>query len=87
MRGQGLRCRLAQLGVLHHAQFDSGVGGLVRREGLEDSQQVGGGGLGADVEITDPFGRRWVIQCKHEGATRGCLCELGAHRLAEGGNL
>lgn len=28
--------------------------------------QVGGAGdNGADVKATDPFGRRWVIQCKH----------------------
>lgn len=26
---------------------------------------VGGGDLGADVKATDPWGRRWVIQCKH----------------------
>jgi restriction system protein len=25
----------------------------------------GQGDLGADVKATDPYGRRWVIQCKH----------------------
>ena len=45
----------------------------MRRDGCTDAVQVGGGGdLGADVKATDPFGRRWVIQCKHRrGGDRG----------------
>ncbi|WP_308460699.1 restriction endonuclease [Streptomyces sp. Ru72] len=36
------------------------------RDGCRDALRVGGGGdLGADVKATDPFGRGWVIQCKH----------------------
>jgi restriction system protein len=38
----------------------------MRRDGCQDASRVGGGGdLGADVKATDPYGRRWVIQCKH----------------------
>ncbi|GGQ85227.1 hypothetical protein GCM10010216_53810 [Streptomyces flaveolus] len=38
----------------------------MQRDGCRDAQRVGGrGGQGADVKATDPFGRRWVIQCKH----------------------
>lgn len=39
------------------------------RDGCQDAVQVGGAGdNGADVKATDPFGRRWVIQCKHRRA-------------------
>ncbi|WP_425588119.1 restriction endonuclease [Streptomyces prasinosporus] len=38
----------------------------MHRDGCTDAVQVGGqGDLGADVKATDPYGRRWVIQCKH----------------------
>lgn len=63
---QGLRYGLPQLDVLHHSQFEDAIRELMRRDGCRDAQRVGGGGdLGADVKATDPFGRRWVIQCKH----------------------
>lgn len=66
VRAQGLRYGLAQLDALHHAQFEDAVRDLMRRDGCQDAQRVGGGGdLGADVKATDPYGRRWVIQCKH----------------------
>ncbi|MDX3319785.1 restriction endonuclease [Streptomyces sp. ME03-5684b] len=57
----------------HHAVRDDHVGadaGIARlrdltRGGCQDAQRVGGrGDLGADVKATDPYGRRWVIQCK-----------------------
>lgn len=39
---------------------------LMYRDGCRNAVRVGGGGdLGADVKATDPYGRRWVIQCKH----------------------
>ncbi|MET7457590.1 restriction endonuclease [Streptomyces sp. NPDC005574] len=66
VRAQGLRYGLPQLDALHHAQFEEAIRELMRRDGCRDAQRVGGrGDLGADVKATDPFGRRWVIQCKH----------------------
>ncbi|MGW0884675.1 restriction endonuclease [Streptomyces sp. NPDC002671] len=66
VRAQGLRYGLAQLDALHHSQFEDAVRDLMRRDGCQDAVRVGGGGdLGADVKATDPYGRRWVIQCKH----------------------
>ncbi|MEU0168349.1 restriction endonuclease [Streptomyces iakyrus] len=66
VRAQGLRYALSQLDELHHAKLEEAVRDLMRRDGCQDAQRVGGGGdLGADVKATDPLGRRWVIQCKH----------------------
>ena len=66
VRAQGLRYGLAQLDGLHHVRFEDVVRELMRRDGCRDAIRVGGGGdLGADVKATDPYGRRWVIQCKH----------------------
>ncbi|MFJ8150501.1 restriction endonuclease [Streptomyces sp. NPDC096048] len=66
VRAQGLRYGLPQLDALHHARFEDAIRDLMRRDGCRDAQRVGGrGDLGADVKATDPFGRRWVIQCKH----------------------
>ncbi|MFF7771763.1 restriction endonuclease [Streptomyces massasporeus] len=66
VRAHGLRYALSQLDALHHAEFEEAVRDLMRRDGCQDAQRVGGGGdLGADVKATDPLGRRWVIQCKH----------------------
>ncbi|MEV6393540.1 restriction endonuclease [Streptomyces sp. NPDC051907] len=66
VRAQSLRYGLAQLDALHHSRFEDAVRDLMRRDGCQDAVRVGGGGdLGADVKATDPYGRRWVIQCKH----------------------
>lgn len=66
VRARGLRYELAQLDALHHTRFEDAVRDLMHRDGCQDAQRVGGGGdLGADVKATDPYGRRWVIQCKH----------------------
>ena len=66
VRAQGLRYGLPQLDGLHYTGFEDAVRDLMRRDGCRDAQRVGGrGDLGADVKATDPFGRRWVIQCKH----------------------
>ncbi|MFI8235018.1 restriction endonuclease [Streptomyces sp. NPDC085900] len=66
VQARGLRYAITQLDVLHHARFEDAVSDLMRRDGCRDARRVGGGGdLGADVKATDPFGRRWVIQCKH----------------------
>ncbi len=66
VRAQGLRYAITQLDALHHLQFEYAVRDLMRRDGCRDAVQVGGtGDNGADVKATDPFGRRWVIQCKH----------------------
>ncbi|MFJ5779531.1 restriction endonuclease [Streptomyces sp. NPDC093094] len=66
VRAQGLRYGLSQLDALHHSRFEDAVRDLMRRDGCPDAVRVGGGGdLGADVKATDPYGRRWVIQCKH----------------------
>lgn len=66
VRVQGLRYALPELDALHHSQFEDAVRELMRRDGCPNAVRVGGGGdLGADVKATDPYGRRWVIQCKH----------------------
>ncbi|GGX40869.1 restriction endonuclease [Streptomyces chryseus] len=66
VRAQGLRYELSQLDALHHSGFEDAVRGLMRRDGCPNAVRVGGGGdLGADVKATDPYGRHWVIQCKH----------------------
>ncbi|MFJ9421871.1 restriction endonuclease [Streptomyces sp. NPDC101249] len=66
VRMRGLRYELTRLDGLHHTRFEDAVGELMRRDGCADAVRVGGrGDLGADVKATDPFGRRWVIQCKH----------------------
>jgi restriction system protein len=63
---QRLRYLLPQLDALHHRQFEHAIRDLMLRDGCSDALQVGGAGdNGADVKATDPFGRRWVIQCKH----------------------
>ncbi|MFF8882104.1 restriction endonuclease [Streptomyces flaveolus] len=66
VRAQGLRYGMPHLDALHHARFEDAIRDLMQRDGCPDAQRVGGrGDLGADVKATDPFGRRWVIQCKH----------------------
>ncbi|MER5281026.1 restriction endonuclease [Streptomyces sp. NPDC002809] len=66
VRTQGLRYALPQLDALHHTRFEDAVRDLMRRDGCRNAVRVGGGGdLGADVKATDPYGRHWVIQCKH----------------------
>ncbi|MEU9318453.1 restriction endonuclease [Streptomyces sp. NPDC048295] len=66
VRTQGLRYGLTQLDNLHHTRFEDVVRELMHRDGCQDASRVGGAGdLGADVKATDPYGRRWVIQCKH----------------------
>ncbi|WP_405715483.1 restriction endonuclease [Streptomyces xanthophaeus] len=69
VRAQGLRYAVEQLDRLHHTQFEFAVRDLMHRDGCADAQQVGGrGDNGADVKATDPYGRLWVIQCKHRKA-------------------
>ncbi|MFE7028854.1 restriction endonuclease [Streptomyces sp. NPDC057621] len=69
VQARALRYALPQLDALHHREFEDAVRELMRRDGCRDAVRVGGGGdLGADVKATDPFGRRWVIQCKHRRA-------------------
>ncbi|MFE5664319.1 restriction endonuclease [Streptomyces niveus] len=69
VRVRGLRYGIDQLDALHHTQFEDAVRELMRRDGCPNAVRVGGGGdLGADVKATDPYGRRWVIQCKHRRA-------------------
>ncbi|MFG2794031.1 restriction endonuclease [Streptomyces sp. NPDC048419] len=66
LQTQGLRYALHQLDALHHSEFEHAVQALLRRDGCRNAVRVGGSGdLGADVTATDPYGRRWVIQCKH----------------------
>ncbi|MFC5153103.1 restriction endonuclease [Streptomyces amakusaensis] len=68
-RRRGLRYAMPQIDALHHRQFEYAVRDLMRRDGCADAVQVGGAGdNGADVKATDPYGRRWVIQCKHRRA-------------------
>ncbi|MCW8383914.1 restriction endonuclease [Streptomyces justiciae] len=65
-KASALRYGLAQLDGLTHRQFEHAVRDLMHRDGCTNAVQVGGrGDLGADVKAVDPFGRRWVIQCKH----------------------
>ncbi|MFI6661488.1 restriction endonuclease [Streptomyces sp. NPDC050523] len=66
LQDHGLRYELPLLDALHHSEFEHAIGALLRRDGYRNAVRVGGSGdLGADVTATDPFGRRWVIQCKH----------------------
>ncbi|MFF8831504.1 restriction endonuclease [Streptomyces sp. NPDC015131] len=66
VRAQGLRYAVTQLDALHHTRFEDAVRDLMHRDGCRDAVRVGGrGDLGADVKATDPYGRRWVVQCKH----------------------
>ncbi|MFF9853433.1 restriction endonuclease [Streptomyces litmocidini] len=69
VRKRGLRYALPQIDALHHRQFEEAVRDLMRRDGCPEAIRVGGAGdNGADVKATDPFGRLWVIQCKHRRA-------------------
>lgn len=42
VRAQGLRYGLSQLDALHHAKFEEAVRDLMRRDGCQDAQRVGG---------------------------------------------
>ncbi|WP_371789016.1 restriction endonuclease [Streptomyces albidoflavus] len=65
-RVNALRFNLPQIDALHHREFAYAVRDLLRRDGCSNARQVGGAGdNGADVIATDPYGRVWVIQCKH----------------------
>ncbi|MFI8829024.1 restriction endonuclease [Streptomyces sp. NPDC053431] len=69
VRSQGLRYALTQLDAKHHRQFKHAVRDLMRRDGCAAAMQSGGArDNGADLKATDPYGRRWVIQCKHRRA-------------------
>ncbi|GHB08163.1 restriction endonuclease [Streptomyces termitum] len=71
LRERGLRYALPSIDALHHRQFEEAVRDLMRRDGCPRADRVGGAGdNGADVKATDPFGRLWVIQCKHRAAGR-----------------
>ncbi|MFE7332890.1 restriction endonuclease [Streptomyces sp. NPDC057565] len=64
-----LRYPMTRLDQLHHRDFEYAIRDLMYRDGCTDAVQVGGAGdNGADVKATDPYGRRWVIQCKHRRA-------------------
>ncbi|MFD9499943.1 restriction endonuclease [Streptomyces sp. NPDC060035] len=66
---QAVRYPMDRLDQLEHRQFEHAIRDLMLRDGCPDAVQVGGAGdNGADVKATDPFGRRWVIQCKHRRA-------------------
>ncbi|ASY36630.1 hypothetical protein CAC01_09980 [Streptomyces sp. CLI2509] len=65
-RQRALRLGLGTLDALDHRQFEYAVRDLLRRDGCADAEQVGGANdRGADVLATDPYGRRWLVQCKH----------------------
>ncbi|MER6475923.1 restriction endonuclease [Streptomyces filamentosus] len=69
VRERGLRYAMPQIDALHHRQFEDAVRDLMRRDGCARADRVGGAGdNGADVKAMDPFGRLWVIQCKHRRA-------------------
>ncbi|MFF9402569.1 MULTISPECIES: restriction endonuclease [unclassified Streptomyces] len=66
---RALRYSMAHIDQLHHRDFEFAIRDLMYRDGCTDAVQVGGAGdNGADVKATDPYGRRWVIQCKHRRA-------------------
>ncbi|MFF0052228.1 restriction endonuclease [Streptomyces sp. NPDC005498] len=70
---------MTRLDQLHHRDFEHAVRDLMYRDGCTDAIQVGGAGdNGADVKATDPYGRRWVIQCKHR---RAGVAGAERHRL------
>ncbi|MFF7727000.1 restriction endonuclease [Streptomyces sp. NPDC008001] len=66
LRARELRYAMSHLDSLNPTQFEHAIRDLMDRDGCREARQVGGrGDNGADVKATDPFGRRWVIQCKH----------------------
>ena len=66
---RALRYPMDRIDQLHHRDFEFAIRDLMYRDGCTDAVQVGGAGdNGADVKATDPYGRRWVIQCKHRRA-------------------
>ncbi|MFI9628903.1 restriction endonuclease [Streptomyces sp. NPDC052042] len=66
---RALRYPMTHIDQLHHRDFEFAIRDLMYRDGCTDAVQVGGAGdNGADVKATDPYGRRWVIQCKHRRA-------------------
>ncbi|WP_371637462.1 restriction endonuclease [Streptomyces zaomyceticus] len=72
IRSQGLRYALTRLDALHHRQFEHAVRDLMRRDGCADAVRVGGAGdNGADVKATDPYGRRWSVNCTSVGSLSG----------------
>ncbi|MGW6841175.1 restriction endonuclease [Streptomyces sp. NPDC054958] len=72
VKAQGLRYAVDQLDRLHHRQFEFAVRDLMHRDGCQDAQQVGGrGDNGADVKATDPYGRRWSVNCTSVGSLSG----------------
>ncbi|MFJ2722935.1 restriction endonuclease [Streptomyces sp. NPDC087437] len=64
-RAKGLRYTMPQLDALDHSRFGEAVRELMRRDGCWDARIGPDDALGADVKATDPYGRRWVIQCEH----------------------
>lgn len=65
-RLRAVRYGLDHIDTLHHRDFEYAVRDLMLRDGCPDARQVGGAGdNGVDVIATDPYGRRWVLQCKH----------------------
>jgi restriction system protein len=65
-RRRALRLALPMLDALGHREFEYAVRDLLLRDGCADARQVGGANdRGADVLATDPYGRRWLVQCKH----------------------
>ncbi|MFJ4436939.1 restriction endonuclease [Streptomyces sp. NPDC088923] len=66
VRQRALRLELGTLDALGHREFEYAVRDLLLRDGCADARQVGGANdRGADVLATDPYGRKWLVQCKH----------------------
>ncbi|MFD0076364.1 hypothetical protein ACFVIY_28400 [Streptomyces sp. NPDC127166] len=55
------------------------------RDGCRDAVRVGGGGdLGADVKATDPFGRRWSVNCTSVGSLSGTTTNPPRRPIVQG---
>lgn len=67
-RLRGLRLQMSRIDGLRHDEFEFAVRDLMARDGARAERKGGSGDNGCDVMATDPFGRRWVIQCKHRRA-------------------
>jgi restriction system protein len=66
VRINGLRFQLAHIDNMGYDPFEFAVRDLMRRDGCPKAEKIGGrGDNGCDVLADDPWGRRWVLQCKH----------------------
>ncbi|MFI7356073.1 restriction endonuclease [Streptomyces avidinii] len=76
---------MAEVDVLHHAEFERLVADLLDRDGYRVVRSGGGAGdQGADVLAMDEFGRYLMVQCKHFTGGSGSVGQPVAQHLYGG---